>query len=67
LVSLKKVRASRELRIPKQGYELIKQLSIYKEDDKGLPTDRVIALALAVWLAEDKSRVKAPVFVTVEW
>jgi len=67
LVALKKVLASHELRIPKQGYELIKQLSIYKEDDKGLPTDRVIALALAVWLAEDKSRVKAPVFVTVEW
>lgn len=62
LVALKKCLAAHELRIPKQGYELIKQLSIYKEDDKKLPTDRLIALALAVWLAEDRSRVEVPTF-----
>lgn len=56
LVALKKVLASKNLKIPKQNYELIKQLSIYKEDDKKLPTDRTIALALAVYLAEDNSR-----------
>lgn len=56
LVSLKKILAAKDLKIPKQEYELVKQLSIYKEDDKKLPTDRVMALALAVWLAEDVSK-----------
>ena len=56
LVALKKILAAKELKIPKQEYELVKQLSIYKEDDKKLPTDRVMALALAIWLAEDVSK-----------
>lgn len=67
IVALKKILAAKELKIPKQDYELIKQLHIYKEDDKGLPTDRVMALALAVWLAEDTNKVEKPVFQTVEW
>lgn len=67
LLALKKILASKELRIPKQEYQLIKQLSIYKEDDKKIPTDRVIALALAVWLAEDHSRVETPAWVSMEW
>jgi hypothetical protein len=67
IIALKKILASKEIKIPKQDYELIKQLSIYKENDKGLPTDRVMALALAVWLAEDNSRVEIPVFQSVEW
>lgn len=67
IIALKKILASHELKIPKQDYQLITQLSIYKEDDKRLPTDRVIALALAVWLAEDNARVEEPAFQTVEW
>lgn len=67
IVALKKILASHELKIPKNDYQLIKQLSIYKENDKGLPTDRVIALALAVWLAEDNSRIAEPAFVSFEW
>lgn len=34
-----------------QGSNLSQQLSIYKEDDAKIPTDRVISLALAAWLA----------------
>ena len=59
IVSLAKALAAGELKIPKQNYELIKQLSIYKEDDKKIPTDRVISLALAVWLAEENVRKNA--------
>jgi hypothetical protein len=67
LLALKKILAAKELKIPKQDYQLIKQLSIYKEDDKRIPTDRVIALALAVWLAEDSLVVEKPVFQSIEW
>lgn len=67
IVALKKILASKNLKIPKNDYPLIKQLSIYKENDKGLPTDRVIALALAVWLAEDSSNVREVAFVPMEW
>lgn len=56
LVALRKLLAAHELKLPKQNYELIKQLSIYKEDDKRIPTDRVIALCLAAWLAESNTR-----------
>jgi hypothetical protein len=56
LVALKKLLADKAIKIPKQNYELVKQLSIYKEDDKRIPTDRTISLALAVWLAEDLSK-----------
>jgi len=67
IVALKKVLAAKELKIPKTDYQLIKQLQIYKENDKAIPTDRVMALALAVWLAEYNTRVLKPVFQTVEW
>lgn len=67
LIALKKLLAAHELLLPKHNYELIKQLNIYKEDDKRIPTDRVIALALAAWLAADNSRVIAPVFTSVAW
>ena len=67
LVALKKVLADHNIKLPKQNYELVKQLNIYKEEDKHIPTDRVIALALAVWLAEDTSKVEVPVFTTIEW
>ena len=67
IVALKKVLAAKELKIPKTDYGLIKQLQIYKENDKAIPTDRVMALALAVWLAEYNTRVLKPIFQTVEW
>jgi hypothetical protein len=66
LVALKKVLAAKELRIPKTDYKLIQQLQIYKEDDKRLPTDRLFALALAVWLAEDNQRAPVPVWHSIE-
>lgn len=65
IVALKKILAAHEIRIPKTDYPLIKQMSIYRENDKGLPTDRVIALCLAVWLAEDNRRVEQPVWRSV--
>lgn len=67
IVTLKKVLADHELRIPKNNVDLIRQLSIYKEDDKRIPTDRVISLALATWLAKDVSKVKVPTWQTVDW
>lgn len=39
----------------KSGADLIQQLSIYKEDDNNLPTDRLISLALACWLAIEQN------------
>lgn len=56
LVALKKLLAEKSLKIPSHDYGLIQQLQIYKEDDKKLPTDRLIALALAAWLAEDLAK-----------
>lgn len=67
IVALQKVLADHNIKLPKNNTKLIQQLSIYKEDDKRIPTDRVIALALAVWLAEDHSKVLKPVFQVVEW
>lgn len=67
IVALKKVLADHNLKIPRNDYGLIKQMQIYRENDKGLPTDRVLALALGIWLAEDNSRVQTPIFQSVEW
>lgn len=71
LVALKKILAAKDLKIPKHektipgSYNLVSQLTIYKEADKKLPTDKVIALALAVWLAEDHRKVVEPTWQTV--
>ena len=67
MIALKKILSAHEVLLPKHNYELIKQLNIYKEEDKRIPTDRVIALALAAWLAEDNSRVVVPVWESVSW
>jgi len=67
IVTLSKVLSDKNIKIPRSNQHLIRQLSIYKENDKNIPTDRVMSLALATWLAEDKSKVKAPVFQTVQW
>lgn len=52
LISLRKLLYSRGLKLPNEQ-RLVDQLSRYREDDKNLPTDRVMSLALACWLATD--------------
>ncbi len=52
LLSPRQLLAKRELKLPNEP-TLVKQLSIYREDDTNIPTDRVISLALACWLATD--------------
>lgn len=64
LLALSKLLSARALAIPavdpnpvitvsseKPGADLVQQLTIYKEDDKNIPTDRLMSLALACWLA----------------
>lgn len=60
LMALSKLLSSHELKIfsidpnrPFEGSDLTQQLSIYKEDDAKIPTDRVISLALACWIATE--------------
>lgn len=52
LIALRKLLANHQLKIPNES-NLIKQLSIYREEDNKLPTDRVMSLALACWMATD--------------
>lgn len=67
LIALRKLFADKNIKLPKQNFDLIKQLSIYKEYDKHIPTDKVIALSLAVWLAEDNSKVMEPTWTIIPW
>lgn len=53
ILALSKVLAAREIKIPANDQKLTQQLSIYKEKDDNIPTDRVFALALACWLAQE--------------
>ncbi len=53
LLALKKLLSAKEILIPKGNTKLIQQLSIYHEDDRKIPTDRVISLCLAAWLATE--------------
>lgn len=53
IMALQKVLAARELKLPTNDQKLTQQLSIYKEKDDNIPTDRVMALALACWLAQE--------------
>lgn len=63
LIALRKVLCNHLIKLPNERV-LIKQLSTYREDDVRLETDRVISLALAVWLATDgQPKVKAVEFV----
>lgn len=55
LLALRKLLSAGELKIPSNNESLIQQLSIYKEDDSNIPTDRVLSLALASWLASETS------------
>jgi len=63
LIAVQRLLSAKELKLPKidsnrhpDGADLAQQLAIYKEDDKNIPTDRVISLALACWLANDQSK-----------
>jgi hypothetical protein len=68
IIVLQKYLSSRTIRLPKNNPKLSHQLSIYREDDVKIATDRVISLALATWLANDKKAKTAVLeWVTVEW
>lgn len=67
LLALIKLFSAKEIKIPKHNYELIKQLNIYKEDDKRIPTDRVIALALGAYHAEVTSQIQVLQFQALQW
>lgn len=63
----RKLMSKDQLRIPNEP-SLVKQLSIYREDDTKLPTDRVISLALACWLATDGKPTQENVeLIQVDW
>ncbi len=68
IIVLQKYLAGNEIAIPKNNQKLTHQLSIYREDDVKIATDRVISLALATWLANDRKAKTAPLaWVSVEW
>ena len=74
LITTQKLITAHELLIPahevtssERSTTLMEQLSIYKEDDKALPTDRVISLCLAVYEAEQNAKVLEPRWESVEW
>ena len=67
LLALKKLLSNNELKIPKNAPVLQQQLSIYKEDDDKIPTDRVISLALACWIALDQETKQIQEWQTIEW
>lgn len=52
LIALQKLLSAKAIKIPDTP-ELTQQLSIYKLDDGNIPTDRVMSLALAAWLASE--------------
>lgn len=70
IVALQKLLSARAIKIFKNdsnrhsdGADLSQQLSIYKEDDSSIPTDRVLSLALAAWIAIETASVPT----TLEW
>lgn len=65
LLALKKLLSAGELLIPEDP-KLMQQLSIYREDDKNIPTDRVMSLALACWLAQENAPMIQKV-VFIDW
>lgn len=67
LISLRKLLDARELKIPAAGTKLIDQLAIYREDDAKLPTDQVMALALACHKATAQAAVAQVEWVSIDW
>lgn len=67
IIALRKVLAEKKLKIPNER-SLVNQLSMYRLDDAAITQDRVIALALACWLATDgKPKIDKIKFQEVEW
>ena len=66
IMAPRKLLALRELKIPNEP-TLDKQLSIYRENDSNIPTDRVISLALACWLATDGAMKHNNEVIEVNW
>jgi hypothetical protein len=66
LLALRKMLANGQIEIPNES-TLVKQLSIYREDDSNIPTDRVISLALACWLATDGAPKHNNEVIEVNW
>lgn len=53
ILSVSKLLSAHEIKIPKNNQKLVQQLSIYRENDKKIPNDRVMSLALACWIATE--------------
>jgi hypothetical protein len=68
LISLKKRLSARTIKIPNEP-KLTQQMSIYREDDSKIPTDRVMALALACYMADEGKKALQPTLAwsTIEW
>ena len=66
LLSLRKILAAKELKIPTSDQKLTQQLQIYREKDSNIPTDRVMALAMAVHHAESAVAV-TPIWEAISW
>lgn len=68
LISLRKRLSAKTIVIPNEP-KLTQQLSIYREDDSNIPTDRVMSLALATWLVEEKDKLfrTNQAWIAIEW
>lgn len=68
LISLKKRMSARTIKIPNEP-KLSQQLSIYREDDSKIPTDRIMALALACYMADEGKKTLQPqvAWVSIDW
>lgn len=67
LICLKKLLSAGDIKIPKNDQKTVDQLSIYREDDAKLPTDRVFSLALACYSAEQLAPQEAVAWIPLEW
>lgn len=67
IINLKKLFSAHDVKLPKRDYITTQQLSIYKEDDRKLKNDRVIAIALACYKAEALSIQREIAWQSVEW
>lgn len=64
--ALNKLLSARQIKIPRKNVDLERQLYIFKEKDSKIPTDRVIALSLAAWMAqEEQSKQGSPTFISM--
>lgn len=68
LISLRKLLTAGLIQLPSDNKELLNQVTMYREDDKKLATDRIISLALACWMVVE-AKPPAPVakVITINW